>query len=218
MATIGITPRATFPLARTAARVSIAAVVTYQVLLAVVIFIRPEIDPARHPISEYAIGRLGWIMVLAFLCSALSYASLVVALSSQPLGRVGSIGRGLLLVCTLGTVGVGVFVADPIATPMERLSTIGTLHVITGSSALVLLPVAALLINLGLVRQTQTVGALRRVLQWTAGLPLLGMLVAVVLSTIIPAEGFPPRLLLLTYMVWLITLARQIVPREENQE
>ena len=129
---------------------------------------------------------------------------------------MGAVGRVLLLLCTIGTVGVGVFVADPIATPMDALSTIGTLHAIAGSGALALLPVAALLINLGLARQNQTRGAARRALQWTAGLPLFGLFLAGILSSIIPAEGFPPRGLLLTYMVWVITVARHIIANEEN--
>ena len=72
-----------------AARLAIAAVCIYQALLAALVFIRPELDPSRQPISEYAIGRLGWIMVLAFLISALSYASLFVAIKSQIRGLAG---------------------------------------------------------------------------------------------------------------------------------
>lgn len=60
----------------TAARLSIAAVVTYQVLLVALIFIRRDLDPSWHTISEWAIGSHGWLMVMAFLISALSYGSL----------------------------------------------------------------------------------------------------------------------------------------------
>lgn len=44
------------------------------------------------------------------------------------------------------------FVADPVVTPSTQLTTIGTLHVICGFSALVLLPFPALLINLEVAR------------------------------------------------------------------
>jgi len=40
------------------ARLSIAAVCTYQALLAALIFLKPEVDPLQQPISEYALGRL----------------------------------------------------------------------------------------------------------------------------------------------------------------
>jgi hypothetical protein len=52
----------------TAARLSIAAVITYQVTLIALIFIRPDLDPYWHTISEWAIGPYGWIMSLAFSC------------------------------------------------------------------------------------------------------------------------------------------------------
>lgn len=47
---------------------------------------------------------------------------------------------------------------------------------IFGASQLLLLPLAALLINLGLPRNNEAQRAVRRVLLWTAGLPLPGVL------------------------------------------
>jgi len=66
----------------TAARLSIAAVITYQLTLIALIFIRPDLDPSWHTLSEWAIGPYGWIMSMAFLVSAVSYAALFVALRS----------------------------------------------------------------------------------------------------------------------------------------
>src|SRR5262245_4990284 len=161
-----------------AARLSTAAVVTYQVLLIALILIRPDLDPSWHTISEWAIGRHGWIMALAFLISAASYGSLFVAIKSQIEGIWGKIGLGILLICVIGTVGVGVFRTDPMPlTPEKPLSTIGALHIIFGTSALLLLPFAALLINLSLARKNQAWAPARRALLWTAGLPLLGLVV-----------------------------------------
>lgn len=74
-----------------AARISAAAIVTYQALLLVTIFVRPELDPVHQPVSEYAIGPLGWVMTLAFLTSAVSYASLLVALRPVVHGRAGPV-------------------------------------------------------------------------------------------------------------------------------
>ena len=132
-----------------AARLSIAAVITYQVLLVALIFIRPDLDPSWHTISEWAIGSHGWIMSMAFLISAMSYAALFVMLKSQIRGILGRIGLGILLICVIGTVGVGVFTTDPYP-PEKTLSTHGILHITFGTSALMLLPFAALLIRLSL--------------------------------------------------------------------
>jgi hypothetical protein len=206
------TTRRVTAISAAAARLSIATLTTYQVLLGALIFIRPEVDPARQPISEYAIGRLGWIMVMAFLTSAVSYGALFVAIRAHVRGWPGKVGLGILLVCSIGTLGVGVFVADPIATPMNSLSTVGTLHVAFGGTALILLPFAALLVNLSLARNSQAWAPARRALLWTAGLPLLGLvLFCASLAVVVPAEGWPPRFLLLTYAAWLIVLALQAI-------
>lgn len=129
----------------------------------------------------------------------------------------------MLVICTIGTVGVGVFTTDPLGTPPNALSTTGILHIITGSSALMLLPFAALLINLNLARQNQAWARARRVLLWTAGLPLFGLAsfvgyTAVFVVPLGPGAygpgvniGWPPRFAFFTYMVWLVTLATQAI-------
>lgn len=197
----------TRPASATAAMLSRAAIIVYQILLLAVIFIRPELDPARKPISEYAIGRHGWVMTLAFLTAAVGYACLFAAVRPAVRGRTGRAGLAVLGVCVAGTAGVGVFVADPVVTPLTDLTVIGTLHVICGFSALVLLPFAALLINLDLARGN---AAGSPALRWTAGLPLAGLVLHWALSAVIPPEGWPPRLLFLTYAAWLIVLATHI--------
>lgn len=45
-----------------AARLAMGAIVAYQLLLSALIFLRPDLAPSWHTISEWAIGRYGWIM------------------------------------------------------------------------------------------------------------------------------------------------------------
>jgi hypothetical protein len=193
------------PIAVVAARLSAAAIIVYQLLLLLTIVIRPELDPAHRPVSEYAIGRHGWVMVLAFLTAAVSYACLLVAVRPVVRGRAGRAGLGVLGVCAVGTAGVGVFVADPVATPWTELTATGTVHVISGLSALVLLPFVALLLNSALTR-----GTAGPILRWTAWLPLAGLVLHVALSAVVPPEGWPPRFLFMTYAVWLLVLTAHL--------
>src|SRR5450631_4492919 len=103
-----------------------SAVLTYQLLLGVLIFLRPDLTPSWHTISEWAIGRYGWIMSGAFLISALSYGALLVMLRAQLRGAMGRMGLALLLLCLIGAAGVGLFTTDPM--PMHSpLTTRGTL-------------------------------------------------------------------------------------------
>jgi hypothetical protein len=206
----------------TAAWLSIAAIITYQLILVALIFIRPDLDPSWHTLSEGAIGRYGWIMQIALLILAVSYGSLFVAIKSQVRGILGTIGLVILLICGIGAAGAGIFVTDPM--PLHYpLSTIGSLHLICGTSQMMLFPFAAFLINLSLARRNQVWATARRALLWTAGLPLLGLVGFLVHLTVfvIPLGpnahgpgvpiGWPARFLFLVYMVWLVTIAWQAI-------
>lgn len=204
-----------------AARLAAGSAVAYHVAMFALLLIRPELDPSWQPISEYAIGRHGWIMVLAFLASALSYGALSLALVPHVRGATGRIGLVVLLACTIGTVGAGAFVTDPIETPRDALTTTGQLHSVAAGTALVLLPLAALLLNLSLARTYAARSAARRALRLTAGLPLLGLLgFALAMAIAIPSDGrfgpgvnvgWPNRFLLLVYLVWLLTVTWWVV-------
>jgi hypothetical protein len=50
--------RDTSRLAKLSGLFAVATSVVFQLLMIAAILLRPEIDPARKPISEYAIGRL----------------------------------------------------------------------------------------------------------------------------------------------------------------
>ena len=112
----------------TAVRLSFAGAATFLILLAVLHFIKPELDPSWHFISAYAIGDHGWIMVLAFLSLALSCVSLFVAIRSQLRTVAGRIGLALLLVSAPGLTIAAVFTTDPITVSKDAVTTEGTLH------------------------------------------------------------------------------------------
>ena len=205
-----------------AARLAMAAIISYQSLLIVLIFLRPDLAPSWHTISEWAIGPYGWLMSGTFLLSAMSYAALFLLLKSQVQGVWGRIGLGILLVCVIGATGVGTFRTD--AMPMHTpLSTRGTLHVIFGTTQLVLLPFAAVLINFSLARRNQAWRPARRVLLWTAGLPLFGFLCFAIYTAAFVAPmgpgaygpgvniGWPPRFAFFIYMLWVVTVSWQAI-------
>ena len=65
------------------ASLSIAAAVTYQLLLLVLIFLRPDLPVYSTTISEWAIGKYGWLMQIAFFISAISYFLLFATLKDE---------------------------------------------------------------------------------------------------------------------------------------
>jgi len=132
-------------------------------------------------------------------------------------GTLGKIGLVILLICVIGTFGVGIFTTDPLN---ENTITItGILHTIAGTTGLMLLPLGAVFINLSLALKNEAWTPARRVLLWTAGLPLLGWAGFVIYTAIFVVPlgdhafgpgvniGLPPRFAMLSYMAWTVILA-----------
>ena len=202
------------------AKLSIFMAATYQVLLIILIFLRPEIHTYSNTISEWAIGTFGWLMQVAFFCSALSYLFLFLSIKRYVHGRWGKIGLTLLFICFIGTVGVGLFVTDPY--PPDFTITTTLIHIISGGLAMILLPFAALFINRNLMKNELWKGA-KNILRWTTFLPLLAFIGFIVHYTLFVAPlgenavgenvpiGYPPRIMFLSYHIWLIILALQYI-------
>nr|WP_294943580.1 DUF998 domain-containing protein [uncultured Mucilaginibacter sp.] len=209
------------PIAVNAARLSIIAIVTYQVILILLIFLRPDIDPSWHTISEWAYGPWGWLMSAGFMVSGLSYAALFVLIKPHTKGFLGYAGLVLLAICTIGAIGVGIFTTDPMTTKPEDLSTIGMLHMIFGGSQLALFPFAVLFISLGLALKNADFAPAKRTLFWIAGLPLFGFICFISYHGIFVAPlgpyaygpgvhiGWPPRFAFFCYMLWVVIFCAQ---------
>jgi hypothetical membrane protein len=211
-----------------AANLAIAAIVLYQTLLAVLIVLRPDLDPSWHTISEWVFGPYGWLMTTAFFVSALAYLALFVALREEVRGRAGKVGRVFLAICAVGTIGVGLFETDSLAPPVV-VTTTGILHTTFGGVALLLLPFAALLLNLDRARHHSASAGTRRTLLATGLLPFAGFLGFVLYTAlvVVPLDsdygpgvhiGWPPRVAFFTDAVWLVVLARTIVTRRRELE
>jgi len=204
----------------TAARLSFAAAATFVVLLAALHAIKPELDPSWHFISEYAIGRYGWIMVLAFLALALGYVSLFVAIRSHLRTITGRIGLALLLVGALGLAIAAIFTTDPITVSKDAVTTEGTLHNLGGTLGIAM-PCAAALIGWKLARNPAWSSA-KRPLLWATVLALVGFMVSFFSLGVMVLQsegtfgpevlvGWPNRFEMLAYSVWLMTVAWQVV-------
>lgn len=217
MTKVSVVSRPVMATPQSAARLSIAATTIFLVLLMILHVIKPEIDPSWRFISEYAIGKYGWMMMLAFFSLSISCISLFVAIKSYVGTIAGKIGLALLLITAVGMVMAGIFPADPITTGRDAMSRNGQLHEL--GAMLDLMPFAAPLISWSLARHNQAWRTARRALAWTAGLPLIGLIVFMASVTfMLPSDGafgpnvfvgWPNRFLILTYCVWLVTIAWQ---------
>lgn len=199
-------------------RNSFWATLIFILLLSLLHLIEPEIKPTWRFISEYALGKYGWLMVVAFFAWAFAYVFLFFALRRELTTKVGKIGLAMMLVSAFGLLLAGVFTTD--AATAETQTTSGFLHSLGGTLAMAM-PLASLLAGLSLIRKAEWRFARRSILSATifatfgflVSAGSLGYLLSQSGGKITPDVwvGLPTRFEILTYCVWLITVSRQTI-------
>ena len=173
-------------------------------LIAILHRLEPEYDPSWRMISEYSLGRYGWVMRLAFVTMAITPAATCVAL--WPFGGIWTIG---LAAVALGALGAAFIDSDPIMTPRAQATRVGTAHTVLGAVCLAGFPPAALLAGVGVA------SALGWTLAIASVVPLAGLVWFLIAAA--PARGqggspeirmgWPDRFCLLAYLAWVVLAA-----------
>jgi hypothetical protein len=199
-----------------AARAVIGAAALALIALAALHILKPDVHPSRTMISQYALGRHGWVMALCFAAFGAAGACLFAALVAQVPSLLGRIGLAFLLAAAVAGALAARYPMDPVSTPPAQMSFTGKMH---GVSFLIGVPgqvLAALLLSLAL--RNQASHASLPLLALTAVIWLsLGIMIAIMLivGPGKPANpngperflGFPNRLFMVAYGVWLMVVA-----------
>jgi hypothetical protein len=200
------------------AYISIIFAAVFLAILFLLHFLKRELDPSWRMISEYEIGRFGWMMRLAFFCWGASLLALLITIwpSLQPIS--GTISRWWLVLIVIALFGAGIFKTNPI-TDRTR-NPVNIIHTLCGAIVILTFPIAA----------TLAVHSLLHTRLWAAnqGLLILGTALAWIgmvafFASIIMARikdpsvgevggphvylGWPNRFLVVTYIVWIIIIA-----------
>jgi hypothetical protein len=185
--------------------IALLGAATFSILLILLHFLKPENDPSWRMISEYQIGRYGWLMQLAFFCWSLGIFGLVVALWQH----ISAIADILLFVIALSILGAGIFVTCPITTPNESQSRASKLHAIFGAITIIGTPFVVTAIDWNLSRNP--------LFLWLTLMVWLGFLTFVSAMAHFGSKkislgpqakiGWPNRFMVFTYLAWLIILA-----------
>jgi len=191
----------------------------FLVLLATLHLIKSEYDPSWRMVSEYAIGRFGWAMQLAFFSLAIASVCAISATWGQLRSTIGYIGLMLLLVAATGMIIGGIFTSDPITTAPNALSTSGKMHILGGQLGIPSIPLAMTLISWALSRRNPAWARVRRWLWLLVSLVWLGFAAVVFLAFVIAKGrlgpdvliGWPNRLFMIGYSVWLMVVARHAI-------
>lgn len=191
---------------RVAAGISLAAAALFIALVAALHGLEPELDPTWRFISEYALGRFGWLMSFAFAALAVSLLGTALTVVRHVRTVLGYLGLAIITVGAIGLLIAAAFVTDPITTPAEAYTSSGQLHVLGAS--LDYSPVGMLLTGWALSR-TPGWRPHRRALMITAA---LAVVITVGFVAALPQDGqFGPgvyagligRLLLTSYVGWI---------------
>lgn len=194
-----------------AARVALVSGAAYAAILFVLHLTRGDVSVTWQTTSEYARGPGGWLMVLAFVLSGVSLISLAIASSAIVRSVPARIGGVVLILAGIGAALGGVFITDPIDTPQTEFTASGTVHGLAAGLALMLTPIAALILNWGLARRACS-RTVRTILIVSALLPLAALMTFMIVQTLLlPADGlFGPdvpigpaeRVLVAAYATW----------------
>ena len=209
-----------------AAKLSFATASVFVVLLALLHFIKPELDPSWRMISEYEIGRLGWVMQVAFVSLAVSCTAILVAVFSQVKTIGGRIGFAFLLLGAAGLVIAAFAVSDPITAPVAEQTEHGKWHAIGGLLGIPSFPIAAVLISYSLGRNEAWIGA-RPALIWAAHFTWISVvLMMAFIAVLLPQNGglfgpsvmigWPNRLVVAAQSAWLMVVAWQAIKLGRN--
>lgn len=198
------------------ARIAFWAGLAYALILLILHVARPDVSLSWQTTSEYARGAGGWAMIITFLLSAVALFALALAAWHVLRSVAGRIGTVALFIAAAGTALGGVFVTDPIDTAQADMSLSGTVHGLGAGLALMLTPIAALIINLALARRAQS-SRTKTLLRVLAPVPLVALVAFMVVQTmLLPASGqFGPdvaigpaeRVLVAAFALWQIATA-----------
>lgn len=186
----------------------ISGAATFLLIVFLLHFLKREIEPSWRMISEYEIGRFGWLMRLAFICLSISCAALLATTHAY----LSPINELFLGVAAFGLWGAAIYATDPITTPREAMSGTSRLHAVFGVLFIFGFPVAAALITWNsifpLSNSFRLLVSVMSVLVW------LG-LIAFMVSTAVYGRskeasgpgvkiGWPNRVMMLINVAWLL--------------
>ena len=195
------------------ARVAAAAVLFLGLTLIAMHAIQPGLNPATHYVSEYAHGRFGWLVMVAYVAAGAGV--LVMAWSA---GSVLSGTRSLALAICLALVGVGLIASGvtrldlPAADGSVASTASGMAHELAGYVLLLGMIPGAFLVAATFRRDPRLSSAAMPA--WIFAGSIVVTFVIAVMSLSLDLIGVGQRIFLATWVAWLIFVALQLSSAE----
>jgi len=175
--------------------------------------VRPDYEPASHMISDYAVGRLGWLMVAFFL---LWSVGILLFSASLLLSGPSSAGRKLgAFLLGVTSIGLLVSAAYPTDLPGAPDTPDGNIHTLSFLVNVCSLLVAIPLLSFGL-REHQGWGTYRRIASILAVLVVLAFFLQLFTLRKDMPYGLTNRLFVVMLFAWFISTAARLRTLRSN--
>jgi MFS family permease len=194
-------------LSRRFAEVALACFGYFIVVLVLLHGLRPDYTPVDHMISDYAVGRLGWVMTTAFV--ALAVGCLMLGLGMAAAGPKSLPGRAAVLLLWVVTLGLLVTAIFPTDLETAATTTTGNIHTASFLVNVFSLILCALLFAVSFHQSEDWRGY-----RWIGLALAIALLAAFVAQFLTLHRGAPygltNRLFVAVLMVWFLATARQL--------
>ena len=185
--------------------IGVAGVAYFVATFVVLHFVQWGLNPAQHFISEYALGRLGWLVTLAFLVVGVGTLALARGLhrSFEP-GELVATPVALITIAGISFIVLGIFKIDPLLEDGTTAYTpAGIAHLLAGLVLFLGLVVGAFVLRGVFAGDARWWGLEEATLRLA-----LGMLVASVVMVAVPQQmvGLAQRAVVAIMLTWLAVL------------
>jgi hypothetical membrane protein len=185
------------------ALLTIVGIADFLLNVAVLHFVRPDVNPVLDPMSNYAVGPYGFLLTAADIGLGLAALALTCGLYLS----IAPPGRSYVGLILLGLYGVSVLLAGifPIDVGAEA-TTFGIIHNIVGNISFIGFPVAVILLSLGMGKDEQWRSFRRSALALSL-VVVLTVILTIVGSNLGMGYGVTQRIANVAALVWMLLVA-----------
>jgi hypothetical protein len=198
---------------------SIAFSSLFILILVLLHFLKPELDPKWRMISEYEIGESGWLMRLAFFAWSGGVISAAIAIA-----RAGPAPNPLIIVwlsaIALCLIGAGAFRTNPITE--TKPSIVNTIHTACGALVILTFPIIGTIVCRSYASIALSPAPVHLVVMTVAmWIGQIGFFSSISISRKLDPRagrvgptvylGWPNRIMVLFYQLWLISFSAGLI-------
>ena len=182
--------------------IALIGIFLFIILIIILHFLPTGYNPLRRPTSEYAVGKYGFLMTIAFLGMSVGSFALVIGLymgilkSARP--KIG------LILLTIWSVGVLIAMIFPIDPEGMLRTTSGTIHETNGPITFLSLTIGTILMSLGFRSDENWRSVYQPALMLSIIMLFIFIGVIVSFAAGLRYEGILQRLYLIIFSVWFI--------------